>query len=62
MSLKSWREFVMSFFWRAIARAIRIGAQIVLRVRPQWIEAYLRLTLPIIQYRTRKLTEQETPQ
>jgi hypothetical protein len=59
MTLKSWREFVMSFFWRAIARAIRIGAQIVLRVRPQWIEAYLRLTLPLIAYRTRILTQED---
>jgi hypothetical protein len=62
MTLKSWREWAASYVWRAVARLVRIGAQVVLRVRPQWIEAYLRLTLPIIAYRTRKLTEQETPQ
>jgi hypothetical protein len=59
MSLKSWRVWAMSFFWLVVARIIRIGAQIVLRVRPQWIGAYLRLTLPVIAYRTRKLTQED---
>lgn len=48
-----------SLVWIIVARTIRIGAQIVLRVRPQWIEAYLRLTLPIIAYRTRMLTQED---